>query len=240
MNASAMKVAVMQPYFFPYLGYYQLIAAVDRFVVWDDVQYIQRGWVNRNRILLNGEPVYINLPVEKAPQSAYISERKVADLNAAAPKMLGQLHSAYRKAPQYLAARELVEAVLNIKESNLGLFLYKSLQLVCDYLELSTELVLSSSLQKEDAGLSGSQRVIALAKANQATMYINAIGGRELYQAADFTAEGIDLRFIKMHDIEYQQGSEAFVPYLSMVDVLMFNSKEQIQDFLQQYALLAE
>lgn len=235
-----MKVAVMQPYFFPYLGYYQLIAAVDRFVVWDDVQYIQRGWVNRNRILLNGEPVYINLPVEKAPQSAYISERNVADLSTAAPKLLGQLHSAYRKAPHYQAARELIEAVLNIEDTNLGTFLFKSLQLVSDYCELDTQLVLSSTLQKEDAGLTGSQRVIALAKANGATMYINAIGGRDMYHSADFTAENIDLRFIKMHDIEYAQGGDGFVPYLSMVDVLMFNSKAQIQNYLQQYSLLAE
>lgn len=235
-----MKLAVMQPYFFPYLGYYQLIAAVDRFVVWDDVQYIQRGWVNRNRILLNGEPAYINLPIEKAPQSAYISERKLADLSAAAPKLLGQLHSAYRKAPHYQAVRELVESVLKISESNLGVFLFESLKLVCDYLEIDTELVLSSSLSKNDAGLTGSQRVIALAKANAATMYINAIGGRELYREADFVAEGIDLRFIKMHDIEYSQGNDSFVPYLSMVDVLMFNSKVQIQDFLRRYTLLAE
>lgn len=237
MGIKQMKVAVMQPYFFPYLGYYQLIAAVDRFVVWDDVQYIQRGWVNRNRILLNGEPTYINLPVEKASQSAYINERNVADLTAAAPKLLGQLHSAYRKAPHYQATKQLVEAVLALPEKNLGRFLYQSLKLVCQYLEISTELVLSSELEKEDSGLSGSERVIALAKANQATMYVNAIGGRELYAAEDFESSGIALRFIAMDEINYSQMQPSFVPYLSMIDVLMFNSKDQIQEMLTKYQL---
>jgi hypothetical protein len=234
-----MKLAVMQPYFFPYLGYFQLIAAVDKFIVWDDVQYIQRGWVNRNRILLNGEPTYITLPLEKAHLTANINERVLADMATASNKMLGQLHAAYRKAPHYQETRALFEEVLALPARNLGEFLFQSLQCVCAYLDIKTALVLSSAIHEvgEITG-SGLTRILAMCQEQQATMYINAIGGRELYRQEDFAAQGMDLRFIAMDNIEYSQGSEsAFVPYLSIIDVLMYNGKEATQAMLQQYIL---
>jgi hypothetical protein len=234
-----MKLAVMQPYFFPYLGYFQLIAAVDKFIVWDDVQYIQRGWVNRNRILLNGEPTYITLPLEKAHLTANINERVLADMTAASNKMLGQLHAAYRKAPHYQETRVLFEEVLAQPARNLGEFLFQGLQCVCAHLDIKTELVLSSTIHKASAVAgSGSARILAMCKEQQATMYINAIGGRELYRPEDFAAQGMDLRFIAMDNMEYPQGgAPAFVPYLSIIDVLMHNGKEATQAMLQQYSL---
>lgn len=232
-----MKVAVMQPYFFPYLGYFQLMAAVDRFIAWDDVQYIQRGWVNRNRILLNGEPAYITLPVEKAPQTAYISERQVADLASASGKLLGQLHAAYRKAPHYAETRALVEQILACEERNLGRFLFNGLQQVCEHLGIKTTLLLSSALEKNDAGLSGSERILALCEAQGADMYVNAIGGRELYSPDMFAARGIELRFIAMGPVRYAQNVADFVPHLSIIDVLMFNERDVVRQFLQQYTL---
>lgn len=233
-----MKVAVMQPYFFPYLGYFQLIAAVDRFIAWDDVQYIQRGWVNRNRILLNGEPAYITLPVEKAAQTADISERTLADMQPAASKLLGQLHAAYRKAPFYTETRALVEQILASEERNLGRFLFNSLQQVCTHLGIDTGLQLASAMQKNDAGLAGSQRIIAICKSVGATTYINSIGGRELYHSDDFAAENLALRFIEMAPVRYRQTGEDFVPHLSIIDVMMFNDRDTIRQFLQQYRLL--
>ena len=140
-----MKVAIMQPYFFPYLGYFQLIAAVDSFIAWDDVQYINRGWVNRNRILLNGEPTYITLPLEKAPQTANINERRIADSATTAKKILGQLHAAYRKAPHYAETRQLVEDILVDGEVSLSLFLFNSLQKISQHLGIATPLVLASA-----------------------------------------------------------------------------------------------
>lgn len=233
----AMKVAIMQPYFFPYLGYFQLVAAVNTFVVWDDVQYIQRGWVNRNRILLNSEPTYITLPVEKAAQTAYINERQVTDLAAATPKILGQIHAAYRKAPYYAETRDLVEKILTLPERNLGRYLFQGLQLICQYMELETVLLLSSELQKDDEGLSSTQRILEICKTQNADMYVNAIGGRHLYQAEDFSAQGMELRFIAMEDIHYDQSVTPFVPYLSIIDVLMFNNKAMLQAMLQRYSL---
>ena len=235
-----MKLAVMQPYFFPYLGYFQLIAAVDKFIVWDDVQYIQRGWVNRNRILLNGEPAYITLPLEKAHLTANVNERVLADMAAASNKMLGQLHAAYRKAPHYQETRALFEKILGLPERDLGDYLFQSLQILCAYLDIQTELVLSSTIHKSgEISGSGSTRILAMCKEQGAAMYVNAIGGRELYRAEDFSAQGIDLRFIAMDNIEYAQGNTSFVPYLSIVDVLMFNGKEATQTMLQQYSLQA-
>lgn len=234
-----MKAAVMQPYFFPYLGYFQLIAAVDHFVAWDDVQYINRGWVNRNRILLNGEPAYVTLALEKAPQTANINERRIIDRTVTTQKILGQLHAAYRKAPHYDETRALVERVLAYESDNLGLFLFNSLGEVCRHLGISTALQLSSRMPKDDAGLTGSARVIAICQATGATTYVNAIGGRELYDAADFANAGLDLRFIEMLPCEYSQLPGNFVPYLSIIDVMMFNDLSTIRTFLQRYALLS-
>lgn len=232
-----MKVAVMQPYFFPYLGYFQLIAAVDRFIVWDDVQYINRGWVNRNRILLNGEPAYITLPLEKAPQTANINERRIADSKATATKILGQLHAAYRKAPHYAETRQLLEDILACDEATLSLFLFNSMQKTCRHLGIEVPLTLSSTLEKDDSGLAGSARIIAMCKSLSATTYINATGGRELYSASEFSREKIKLQFIEMGPIHYKQNSENFVPYLSIIDVLMFNDRDMVRQHLQQYTL---
>lgn len=232
-----MKVAVMQPYFFPYLGYFQMIAAVDAFIVWDDVQYIQRGWVNRNRILLNGEPVYITLPLEKAPLTANIDERRIADINSAKNKIMGQLQSAYRKAPYYAETRALVEAVLSIPDSQLAAFLFHSLQIICKHLEVEENLILSSSMPKDKTIVGGTPRIIDICKSLQAEMYVNASGGRELYRASDFLEQGIALRFMAMNSIEYDQGLMDFVPHLSIIDVLMFNGREATRELLQQYTL---
>lgn len=232
-----MKVAVMQPYFFPYLGYFQLIAAVDHFIVWDDVQYINRGWVNRNRILLNGEPAYITLALEKAPQTANINERRIADSKATATKILGQLHAAYRKAPHYAETRQLVEDILVYDEPVLAPFLFNSLRKISQHMGITTPLTLASTLQKNDSGLSGSSRIIAICKSLSATTYINSIGGRELYRRNEFSAENLDLKFIEMAPIQYRQSGENFVPYLSIIDVLMFNDLGVVRQYLQQYTL---
>lgn len=232
-----MKVAVMQPYFFPYLGYFQLIAAVDHFIAWDDVQYINRGWVNRNRILLNDEPAYITLALEKAPQTANINERRIADSKVTATKILGQLHAAYRKAPHYAETRQLVEDVLAYDEPSLSLFLFNGLQKTSQHLGIQTPQTLASTLQKNDGGLSGSNRIIAICKSVSATAYINSIGGRDLYRQDDFSAENLDLKFIEMAPIQYKQNSGNFVPYLSIIDVLMFNGREDTRQYLQQYTL---
>lgn len=234
-----MKIALMQPYFFPYLGYLQLILAVDHFVVYDDVQYMKGGWVNRNRILMQGEPAWISLPVTPDAISSYINQRSLSarDTEKFKAKILGQLHAAYRKAPFYAETRELVESILLYHDMNLAKFLFKSLERLCEHLEIKTPLLLSSGLEKSDAGLLGVDRVIAICKALRATTYVNSSGGRALYTADMFSPHQIELQFLEMVPIKYTQGENDFVSHLSIIDVLMFNGREATRELLQQYTL---
>lgn len=234
-----MKLAIMQPYFFPYLGYFQLIDSVDRFVVYDDVQYMKGGWINRNRIFMDGSPAWISLPV--MPDSTYsnINQRAISakEYEKSKTKILGQLHAGYRKSLFYADTLQLVKMVLDCEERNVSAFIFNSLAVVCEYLGIKTPLALSSAIDKNDEGCSGVDRVFAICRATGAKTYINSIGGRELYRPDDFAAQGIDLRFIAMDNIEYSQGATAFVPYLSIIDVLMYNGREATQSLLQQYSL---
>ncbi len=234
-----MKLAIMQPYFFPYLGYFQLIHSVDKFVVYDDVQYMKGGWINRNRILVAGDPAWISLPV--MPDSTYsdINQRAISvrEFDKSKTKILGQLHAGYRKTSFYKETLQLVKMVLDCEEKNLSIFIANSLKVICEYIGIKTPLLMSSAIDKNDKGLRGVDRVFSLCRATGADMYINAIGGRELYCAEEFAAQNIELRFIAMDDIRYDQDVTPFVPHLSIIDVLMFNGKEATQSLLRQYSL---
>lgn len=234
-----MRLALMQPYFFPYLGYFQLIRAVDLFVIYDDVQYVNRGWVNRNRILLNNEPAYITLPLQNASRIALITERQLAadEMEKARAKILGQLQSAYKHAPFYASVRGLVESVLHYPDNDLTGFLDNSLRAVCHYLGIATEIRRSSSIPRDEAGLRGQERTALLCKTLGADIYINPAGGVDLYEDSFFRMENIQLQFIHMDAISYPQGSEHFVPFLSIIDVMMFNSVESIHRMLDCYSL---
>ncbi|MGA1868187.1 MAG: WbqC family protein [bacterium] len=237
-----MKLALMQPYFFPYIGYYQFINCVDEFILYDDVQYMKGGWINRNRILLDGMPHYITLPIEKKGNlSDMINEKRISssrEIEKAKTKILGQLYAAYRKAPFYKDVIELVNNILNFPEKNLACFLTHSIQEVCHYLKIGTRIMISSDIKKDDKGLSGQERVIAICKARNATHYINTIGGQKLYSKKIFTKAGIRLSFIKTRNIEYLQFRNTFVPFLSIVDVMMFNSVNSITQYLTEYDLI--
>lgn len=235
-----MRLALMQPYFFPYLGYFQLLQAVDQFLLYDDVQYITRGWVNRNRILLNGTPAYFTLPLEAAPITANINERVLAkqELPKAQSKMLGQLHAAYRQAPYYPAARTLVEAAFSCEDPRLEVFLANALAATCRYLGIDTPMQLSSVTDKQDAGKSGQYRTIAACCTLGADEYINPIGGTDIYDRALFVEHDITLHFLKTQPYTYDQGVTPFVPHLSILDVIAHNPPEQIQAWLRGYELV--
>ncbi|MBK8102684.1 MAG: WbqC family protein [Cellvibrionales bacterium] len=234
-----MKLAIMQPYFFPYLGYFQLIHAADKFVVYDDVQYMKGGWINRNRILMDGKPAWISLPVMPDSTYSHINQRTVStrEYEKSKIKILGQLQAGYRKAPFFAETLPLVKTILDDEEKSLAHFICSSLTIMCEYLGIKTPLVLSSAIAKNDDECSGVDRVFAICRATGAKTYINSIGGRELYRTEDFSAQGIDLRFIAMDSMEYAQGATVFVPYLSIIDVLMFNGRDTTQSLLQQYSL---
>jgi hypothetical protein len=221
-----MKVAIMQPYFLPYIGYWQLIAAVDAFVVYDNIKYTKKGWINRNRFLQNGKDAMFSLSLKKGSDSLDVCERELAaDFDR--ERLLNQLRAAYRRAPHFEQTFPLVEKVVRYPESNLFSFLYNSIVQVCAHLGVQTQIVVSSEVGI-DHRLQAQDKVLSLCEALDATSYVNAIGGVELYSKQVFSDQGIDLNFIKSLPFEYAQYGEPFVPWLSIIDVLMFNPLDQV------------
>lgn len=231
------KVAIMQPYFFPYLGYYQMLSAVDKFVLLDDVNFIMRGYINRNSILLNGQAHKFSIPLEKPSQNKLINETKLNFLTKDKENFLKTITMAYKKAPFFNDFYPVLENIVNNDENDLTKYLKYSFEKIKDYLQIDTEILLSSKIEKDNS-LRAQDRIIEINKQLASTQYINAIGGQELYNKADFTKNNIQLNFIKMSNIEYKQFNNEFVPNLSMIDVLMFNSKEKIKELLKQYELV--
>lgn len=236
-----MKLGIMQPYLFPYLGYFQLIRAVDTFVVFDDVQYIKRGWINRNQIQLNRNPLLFTFGVKKDAMTKHINQRFYSEdtYYSTREDFLKTLFRAYHKAPYFKEVNELVTEILNYEDFNVSKFNVNCLRMVCDYMNISTPFISSSSLEKEKE-LKAQDAVIEINKLLGSHCYINAIGGMELYSPKIFEENGIKLRFIKMHDIKYPQFDEQFIQNLSIIDVLMFNSKREIETLLNDYELVSK
>ncbi|MFZ4680566.1 MAG: WbqC family protein [Flavobacterium sp.] len=224
-----MKVAIMQPYFLPYIGYFQLINAVDVFVVYDNVEYTKKGWINRNRILVNGKDEFITLPLKKDSDFLHINQRFLADSNKQdKEKMLRKIKECYRKAPNYQEAFALTEEIFSFNSANLFEFVFNSIKVVCDYLEIKTKFTLSSTINI-DHMLKSEEKVIAICRQLKASKYINPIGGKELYSKKTFQLNGFNLCFIKTQDFQYKQQGEIFIPFLSIIDVIMFNSKDEVK-----------
>jgi hypothetical protein len=225
-----MKVGIMQPYFLPYIGYFQLIAAVDRFVVYDNIKYTKKGWINRNRLLQNGGDAVFSLPLKKDSDSLDVRERRLAE-DFHRQKLVNQFAGAYRGAPHFDSGIELVRKVVVNPDANLFEYIHSSIVAVCHYLGITTEIEISSNVPA-DHGAKGEDRVLSICKALGASVYINTIGGIELYSRSHFAGEGIELKFIRPRPFEYPQLGSAFVPWLSIIDVIMFNSVDEIRSSL--------
>ena len=233
-----MKTAIMQPYFMPYIGYFQLINAVDKFVIYDNIKYTKKGWINRNRILVNGKDQYISLPLKKDSDYLNINERVLSDswVNERR-KLLNKLKASYAKSPFYSSVIILIEDILNHSEKNLFNFIFNSIQKVCYYLDIETPLVKSSSLDIDNS-LQGALKVIEICNCLKSNSYLNPIGGINLYNKNEFLRSYIDLSFLKSDEIIYNQFKNNFLPFLSIIDILMFNSKSDIRVFLNKYSLI--
>lgn len=217
-----MRAAIMQPYFLPYIGYFQLIGRVDRFVIYDDIQFTKKGWIHRNRFLRNGEPVLFTLPLRKASDYLNVRDRKISE-GYDARQMIAQIANAYRKAPQFAQVMPMIEEIFGHADTNLFGFVKHSLDRVCAYLDLKTPIIVSSSLG-DTTSLKGQDRVLAICKALEVTEYVNPIGGLNLYQALAFRTNGIALQFMRRTEVSYAQFSHPFVPDLSILDTMMFNA----------------
>ena len=231
-----MILGIMQPYFMPYIGYFQLLNAVDKYVIYDNAKYTKKGWINRNRILQNNKDTLISISVEKDSDYLDIKDRSVAD-SFDKKKLINQIRDPYRKAPYFEQVIPIVEDIINYEEKNLFLYIYNSIKEVCKFLNIHTEIIISSTIDVDQTP-AGQDRVIAICKTLGAEDYYNAIGGQELYQPKDFEKEGINLRFLSSNLVTYKQFNNDFIPWLSIIDVMMFNSLAEIQDMLNEYKLI--
>ena len=229
-----MKLGIMQPYFMPYIGYWQLMATVDIYVVYDDVNYIKGGWVSRNNILLNGQKHMFTITLNGASPNKLFNEITIKD---DFKKFSRLIESAYKKAPYYVEVCTLLDRIYSYEDRSLGAFMMNSFQVVLDYLEIDTKLILSSSIEKDNS-LKAKDKVKHICHLLGADTYYNAIGGQELYDKDNFKADGIDLQFVKTDLTSYVQFKNEFVPGLSIIDVLMFNSPDETNTMLKQFTLV--
>jgi hypothetical protein len=233
------KVAIMQPYFFPYIGYFHLIKSVDEFVIYDNIQYTKKGWINRNRILSNGEDKILTIPIKKDSDYLNIQDRIIADSwSKDKNKLLNTINDSYKKSPQFNNIFPIVHECLSSLEVNLFKFILNSLTILNSYLEIKTKIITSSDISI-DHSLKSQDKVMAICKNLKATTYVNAIGGQELYNVEDFSNKDIKLKFVKSNPLVYKQYKNEFIPWLSILDVLFFNEKKDIIKYLNnEYSLI--
>ena len=232
-----MKIGFMQPYFFPYIGYFQLLHMVDKYVIFDTGKYANNKWANRNRILINGVPSYFRVNTLKASQNKQFNEINISNDIKAKKKNIQTLECSYKKAPHFSEVMTILENFLLADYENLSDYNTASIRLICNYLDIKTEILLFSELG-HDKELKKQYRIYDVCRILGGDEYINAIGGTELYDFEEFRENGIELAFLKTDEIVYPQFGGEFVPNLSIIDVLMFNSVPEIQDMLNRYTLV--
>ncbi|WP_428048844.1 WbqC family protein [Candidatus Avelusimicrobium caledoniensis] len=232
-----MKIGIMQPYFFPYLGYWQLVKLVDKYVIYDDVNYIKNGWINRNNILLNGKAHLITLPLEGASAFKPINQVNIVSDMRIKDKLLKTIEQAYKKAPFFNQVFPMIQSVVLDDSLLISKALEKQFRLIVQYLNIKTQIVVSSQIEKDNS-LKGQEKVIDICLRLGGTEYVNAIGGQTLYSVSSFQQVGVVLHFVKTHFVPYCQFKNPFVPGLSIIDVMMFNSPEEINKMLDNYELI--
>jgi len=233
-----MRLAIMQPYFFPYMGYWQLLNAVDRFVIYDDVSYIKGGWVNRNCILINGKPSFITVPLSHASPNKRICDLSLQSSPDWRRKLIKSIENTYRRSPYFSVIFSEIDKQLEHQAANLADFLAYHLGAMATLLGINTELVITSRLY-ENSDLTGQDRILDICKSEGAKSYVNLQGGQMLYDSESFDSVNIDLRFIMMRITPYKQRSAGFQPNISIIDALMEIGVEGVQQRLTEYDLIA-
>lgn len=231
-----MKIALMQPYFMPYIGYFQLINSVDLFILCDNMQYTKRGWFNRNRLLNNGKDFPFTIPLSKN-NSSYINVDQISLAKNSIKersKILKQITCFYKNAPFYEQNYPIIRRPFLRDEDNLFRFNYSAIIDLTKSLNIKTDIMICSKL-KIDHSLKAQDRIIEACKYLGADTYINSFGGKDLYSEEFFKKNGIELKFIKPKNIKYKQFNHDFVPWLSIIDVLMFNDLKTTKIYLDEY-----
>lgn len=237
-----MKLAIMQPYFFPYIGYFQLINYVDKWVVFDDIQYISKGWINRNRILhpdIKKEWQYFTVPTRKHAREYSIKDIEINAEKKWKDEFLGKLTHYKRKAPFYQETIDFVGDCIDCNYYNLSELILHTLKSTCNYLQIPFDYSVFSQMDINIDNVEHSgQWALLIADAMNANEYINPIGGYGIFKEKEFIKQGIKLRFLKPNLAPYIQRRGSFVSGLSIVDVMMWNDKEQIGNMLSNYKIL--
>lgn len=220
-----MKVAIMQPYFLPYIGYFQLLNYVDKFVIYDDIQYTKKGWINRNRIRTGD---MITIPIKKASDYLDIQDRFLSDdWSKQRKKLENKIYSCYIKSENYSEGSSLLESILHFQEKNLFKFIFNSINTVNNYLNIHTEIIKSSSL-KRSRELKAQDSVLQICKMLEADTYVNLTGGRDLYCKNYFEANNVELKFIE----------NRYTNTFSIIDLIMNNRKEDVEKaILEKYEI---
>lgn len=240
LNSSKRVIGIMQPYVFPYIGYFQLIKAVDKFVIYDDVAFINKGWINRNNILVGGKASMFTIPLIGASQNRLIREIEVDNLAMWSKKFLKTIEQSYKKTPFYKEGFSLIEQVFNSPVESISELATASLKETCKYLKIDTEIVESSTVYNNQ-DLKAQGRILDICLQEKANHYINPIGGMAIYDKQLFADNKILLNFIKAKPVKYKQFNkeeESFVPWLSIIDLLMFCSVEEINEHLNKFELV--
>lgn len=232
------KTAIMQPYFLPYIGYWQLINCVDEFVVYDNIEYTKKGWFNRNRILEVNHDRLFTIPIKKDSDFLPVNQRYLSDdSESEIARTLRIIQNNYKKAPYFASTYAVIEECFMFPSNNLFDYIFNSIKVICKHLDIDTKITISSGIMI-DHSLKSEKKVLAICKATDTVAYINPMGGIELYSRVEFKSQGVMLKFIKPNEIEYRQFSDPFVPWLSIIDVMMFNDKDQTKQMLREYILI--
>lgn len=232
-----MKLAIMQPYLFPYIGYFQLISAVNKFVFYDDVCYINKGWINRNNILVNGKATLFSVPLKNASQNRIIREIELVNDTNWKIRISKTIEFSYKKAPYFKDIFYLVNEVIYSKSTHINQLALLSIKIIAAYLQLET-LFVDSSTVYNNYQLKAQDRIVDICTREKVDHYINPIGGMDMYKKDSFEEVGIKMNFLKSINQSYKQFNNQFVSSLSIIDVLMFNSKEMVTRMLMEYELV--
>lgn len=235
-----MKLGIMQPYFLPYIGYWQLLNLVDEYVIYDDVNFIKGGWINRNRILIDNNVKYFNVPMIGASPNKLINQVGVNNSIELKNKNMRIIENAYKKAPLFNEVYPIISSIIYYDTDNLSDYLINSIKTICSYFDINTKLIISSELNK-NCFLKGQDKVLHICNLLNASEYYNSIGGQELYSFSAFEKNNVQLKFLKTGIIAYNQFNKDFQSNLSILDVMMFNSKDKIcSNFFNDYSIITE
>jgi len=233
-----MKIAIMQPYLFPYIGYWQLINAVDTFIIYDNIQFSKKSWFNRNYILLNGQKKLFSIPLKKNFDNLHVKDRFLSnEKKIKVKKILAQIENSYKKAPYFSNAFPFIKGIFEFNEENLFKYVYNSIIQICLYFDIKTQIDISSNINI-DHNLKAQDKVIAINNALKSSQYINPIGGVKLYSSDKFYKDNIKLNFLESELTKYKQFNNDFIPYLLIIDVMMFKNKKDIKIMLSKFKLI--